>query len=79
MCVILTTHSMYLITSLVADIRPEADFLADRIGIMVKGVLLRTGTAIDLKRSHGRGYKLTLTCPSNEVTRSNLDRYFHSF
>ena len=79
MCVILTTHSMYLIMSLVTDTRPEADFLADRIGIMVKGGLLCIETAIKLKRTHGSGYKLTLTCPSDDATRSNLDRYSHSF
>jgi ATP-binding cassette, subfamily A (ABC1), member 3 len=66
---------MYLIPSLVTDVRPEADFLADRIGIIVQGGLLCTGTATALKRAHGTGYKLTLTCPSNDVARSNLNRY----
>jgi ABC-type multidrug transport system ATPase subunit len=69
---------MYPIPSLVANLRPEADFLADRIGIMVKGGILCTGTAIGLKRTHGSGYKLTLTCPSDEVTRSNINRYSYS-
>lgn len=46
--VILTTHSM-----------EEADFLSDRIGVIVEGNFKCIGTAIDLKHSYGGGYLLT--------------------
>ena len=57
-----------------ADIRPEADFLADRLGIMVQGSIRCTGTARHLKREYGSGCKLTITCPLNAITRANIDR-----
>lgn len=46
--VVLTTHSM-----------EEADFLSDRIGVIVEGSFRCIGTSIDLKRSYGGGYLLT--------------------
>ena len=46
--VILTTHSM-----------EEADFLSDRIGVIVEGNFKCIGTSIDLKHSYGGGYLLT--------------------
>lgn len=46
--VILTTHSM-----------EEADFLSDRIGVIVDGNFKCIGTPIDLKQTYGGGYLLT--------------------
>jgi ABC-type multidrug transport system ATPase subunit len=46
--VILTTHSM-----------EEADFLSDRIGVIVEGNFKCIGTPIYLKQSYGGGYLLT--------------------
>jgi len=64
-------------------IRPEADFLADRIAIMVQGSLCCIGSGTYLKRTYGKGYKLTLTCPFNDLTRQRINAYtslsFRSF
>jgi ABC-type multidrug transport system ATPase subunit len=57
------------------NFRPEADFLADRIGIMVQGSLRCIGSGAHLKRTYGKGYKLTLTCPFNETIRAKIDGY----
>lgn len=65
MCIVLTTHSM-----------PEADFLADRIGIMVQGALRCIGSGTHLKRTYGKGYKLTLTCPYNDSARERIHEYY---
>lgn len=46
--VILTTHSM-----------EEADFLSDRIGVIVEGRFKCIGTPLDLKKIYGTGYLLT--------------------
>ena len=46
--VILTTHSM-----------EEADFLSDRIGVIVEGNFKCIGTPLDLKQTYGSGYLLT--------------------
>ena len=46
--VVLTTHSM-----------EEADFLSDRIGVIVEGRYKCIGTPIDLKKIFGGGYLLT--------------------
>ena len=46
--VIFTTHSM-----------EEAEYLADRIGIMSEGVLMTSGTSVDLRKEYGNGYKLS--------------------
>lgn len=46
--VILTTHSM-----------EEADFLSDRIGVIVEGSFKCIGTSLDLKKTYGSGYLLT--------------------
>lgn len=76
MCIVLTTHSMYPpILNFFLSIRPEADFLADRIGIMVQGSLRCIGSGTHLKRTYGKGYKLTLTCPYNETTRHRINEY----
>jgi len=64
MCIVLTTHSM-----------PEADFLADRIGIMVQGALRCIGSGSHLKRTYGKGYKLTITCPFDDAIRGRFDEY----
>ena len=45
---ILTTHSM-----------EEADFLSDRIGVIVEGTFKCIGTPLDLKKIYGTGYLLT--------------------
>ena len=47
--VVLTTHSMV-----------EADFLCDRIGIMVQGQLRCLGTSDHLKQRHASGYELVV-------------------
>jgi ABC-type multidrug transport system ATPase subunit len=75
MCIILTTHSMYPPYRF-SNFRPEADFLADRIGIMVQGSLRCIGSGTHLKRTYGKGYKLTLTCPSDEPIRLRVNQYF---
>jgi ABC-type multidrug transport system ATPase subunit len=48
--VILTTHSM-----------EEADFLSDRIGVIVEGNFKCIGTPLELKKSYGSGYLLTFS------------------
>jgi ATP-binding cassette, subfamily A (ABC1), member 3 len=53
--------------------RPEADFLADRIGIMIQGSLRCLGSGTQLKRTYGRGYKLSLTCPFTPSTRTKIN------
>jgi len=52
---------------------PEADYLADRVGIMVKGSLKCTGTAVELKRMYGKGYKLFIECQPETVDA--IDRW----
>lgn len=47
--IILTTHSM-----------EEADILADRISVMVRGKLKCVGTSFYLKQKYGDGHRLTL-------------------
>lgn len=46
--VILTTHSM-----------EEADFLSDRIGVIVEGKFNCIGSPLELKLTYGSGYLLT--------------------
>jgi ABC-type multidrug transport system ATPase subunit len=46
--VILTTHSM-----------EEADFLSDRIGVIVDGNFKCIGTPVEVKSAYGGGYLLT--------------------
>lgn len=46
--VILTTHSM-----------EEADFLSDRIGVIVEGNFKCIGTPLELKEAYGGGYLLS--------------------
>jgi ABC-type multidrug transport system ATPase subunit len=58
-----------------SNLRPEADYLADRIGIMVQGSLRCIGSGTHLKRTYGKGYKLTLTCPFDETTRAGIKEY----
>jgi ABC-type multidrug transport system ATPase subunit len=64
-----------MIPFFVTNVRPEADFLADRIGIMVQGSLQCIGSGTHLKRIYGKGYKLTLTCAFNETTREGINKY----
>ena len=59
---------------LLADGRHEADFLADRIGIIVQGHLSCVGTASDLKRRLGKGFKLSLGCPETSSTRIQIHK-----
>ena len=72
MCIVLTTHSMSSPNYILADGRHEADFLADRIGIIVQGHLSYVGTATDLKRSFGKGFKLSLGCLDTNNTREKI-------
>jgi ABC-type multidrug transport system ATPase subunit len=48
--VILTTHSM-----------EEADFLSDRVGVIVEGNFKCIGTPLELKQIYGSGYLLTFS------------------
>lgn len=75
MCIVLTTHSMFEPIILTSNNRPEADFLADRIGIMVQGSLRCIGSGTHLKQTYGKGYKLTLTCPFNDLSRQRINTY----
>jgi ABC-type multidrug transport system ATPase subunit len=54
--VILTTHSM-----------EEADFLSDRIGVIVEGKFKCIGTALDLKHLFGGGYLITFICDREKI------------
>jgi len=42
---------------------------------MVQGSLRCIGSGAHLKRTYGKGYKLTLTCPFNEPTRQKIHEY----
>lgn len=42
---------------------------------MVQGSLRCIGSGTFLKRTYGKGYKLTLTCPFNETIRERIDKY----
>ena len=60
--IILTTHSM-----------EEADILADRLSVMVKGKLKCVGTSLYLKQKYGDGHRVTLNIDdskSKEVFRT---------
>jgi len=54
--VILTTHSM-----------EEADFLSDRIGVIVEGTYKCIGTPLELKNFYGSGYLLTFVCDHENI------------
>eukprot|EP00919_Chromeraceae_sp_WS-2016_P033897 GHVR01080295.1.p2 GENE.GHVR01080295.1~~GHVR01080295.1.p2 ORF type:complete len:138 (+),score=7.91 GHVR01080295.1:1019-1432(+) len=53
--IILTTHSM-----------EEADILADRLSVMVKGKLKCVGTSFYLKHKYGEGHRITLNIESKK-------------
>ncbi|XP_073954372.1 uncharacterized protein [Choristoneura fumiferana] len=53
--VLLTTHHL-----------DEAEFLSDQLVIMHKGQIHTMGSPIEIKRSLGNGYKLTVIYPHNE-------------
>jgi ABC-type multidrug transport system ATPase subunit len=67
--VILTTHSM-----------EEADFLSDRIGVIVEGRFKCIGTALDLKQMFGGGYLITFVCEREnlEFVKSHIKRIMPS-
>ncbi|XP_063366023.1 uncharacterized protein LOC134654508 [Cydia amplana] len=56
--VLLTTHHL-----------DEAEFLSDQVVIMHKGQIHTMGSPIEIKRSLGNGYKLTVTYPHDEEWR----------
>lgn len=60
---------------ILADGRHEADFLADRIGIIVQGHLRCVGTASDLKSRFGKGFKLSLGCPETSSMRIQIHKH----
>ena len=54
--IILTTHSM-----------EEADILADRLSVMVKGKLKCVGTSLYLKQKYGDGHRVTLNIDDSKA------------
>jgi ABC-type multidrug transport system ATPase subunit len=54
--IILTTHSM-----------EEADVLADRVCVMVKGRIKCVGSPVSLKQQYGLGHRLTLNVDRSEI------------
>ena len=56
--IILTTHSM-----------EEADFLSDRIGVIVEGVFKCIGSPLMLKSFYGNGYLLTFVTDHDKVDK----------
>ncbi len=56
--IILTTHSM-----------EEADVLADRVCVMVKGRVRCVGSAIQLKEQYGLGHRLTLNIEKTTILK----------
>ncbi len=56
--IILTTHSM-----------EEADVLADRVCVMVKGRLRCIGSSLFLKELYGKGHRLTLNIDKNSFEK----------
>jgi hypothetical protein len=42
---------------------------------MVQGSLRCIGSGIHLKRTYGKGYRLTLTCPFNETARNRINEF----
>jgi len=67
--VILTSHSM-----------EEVEVLGDRIGIMVKGKLRALGNSIQLRNRHGAGYRVSITCESenSEKLQEQFKKQFPS-
>ena len=57
-CMILTTHLM-----------DEAEILSDRIGIIVNGKLKCLGSKLELKKDHGKGFKLSI----HMIPYANID------
>jgi ATP-binding cassette subfamily A (ABC1) protein 3 len=45
----------------------EADFLSDRIGVIVEGVFKCIGSPLELKNYYGSGYLLTFVCEHDHV------------
>lgn len=60
--VILTTHSM-----------EEADALSDKIGIMYLGRLRAIGSAEDLKKAFGKGYKVDILLNDGQLANPIFD------
>jgi len=56
--IILTTHSM-----------EEADVLADRVCVMVKGRVRCIGSSLFLKEMYGKGHRLTLNIDKESYTK----------
>lgn len=55
--ILLTTHSM-----------EEAEILSDRISILVEGWVECSGSALQLKNTYGKGYRLSLICQPGQET-----------
>ena len=47
----------------------EADFLSDRIGVIVEGVFMCIGSPLELKTMYGSGYLLTFVCENENVDK----------
>jgi ABC-type multidrug transport system ATPase subunit len=61
--IILTTHSM-----------EEADVLADRICVIVKGQLKCIGTTFYLKRTYGEGHRMLINLKNREDEHKVVDK-----
>ncbi|XP_014612694.1 PREDICTED: uncharacterized protein LOC106791527 isoform X1 [Polistes canadensis] len=52
----------------------EADMLSDTVVVMHKGKILCTGSPLTLKMNHGRGYRLHLSYPPNDISGESIER-----
>ena len=64
--IILTTHSL-----------EEAEYLGDRIGIMLEGKFVCSGTSSYLKNKYPCGYNLNVIFNSNIFSEENKEQLFH--
>ena len=50
----------------------EADYLGDRIGIMMDGQLVTCGSSVYLKNKFGLGYNLTIVKEKNDMSSRDI-------
>ncbi|XP_015191826.1 PREDICTED: uncharacterized protein LOC107074670 isoform X2 [Polistes dominula] len=51
----------------------EADMLSDTVVVMHKGKILCTGSPLTLKMNHGRGYRLHVSYPLNDISGESIE------